>query len=75
MTCHVSPETFSEILSQAPIPVTGDESQKWLICGLHTCGDLASTMIRSFVHRLASSWLVFACLPQPNALLFFAQRC
>jgi len=87
MTCHVSPETFSEILEQgspcttpsstpanlsnvisqmstpaliAPLPVSTG-ADKWLICGLHTCGDLAPTMIRSFVQSSADVLVNVGC--------------
>ncbi|KAI8922665.1 methyltransferase domain-containing protein [Entophlyctis helioformis] len=27
------------------------DARGWIVCGLHTCGDLASTMVRSFVRQ------------------------
>lgn len=32
------------------------ENKRWLICGLHCCGDLSSTMIRSFQNHLSCKY-------------------
>ncbi|KAI8364399.1 methyltransferase domain-containing protein [Blakeslea trispora] len=45
VTDFITPENASTIL-----PKWSDhpEDEKWLLCGLHTCGDLASMMLRLF---------------------------
>jgi hypothetical protein len=45
VTDFITPENASTILSKWSDNI---EQEKWLLCGLHTCGDLASMMLRLF---------------------------
>ncbi|KAI9254277.1 methyltransferase domain-containing protein [Sporodiniella umbellata] len=42
---RVTPENASSLLSRW----RGAQDERWLLCGLHTCGDLASMILRLFV--------------------------
>ncbi|PVU91809.1 hypothetical protein BB559_003981 [Furculomyces boomerangus] len=37
------------------------DTKKWLICGLHACGNLTDTMIRTFINTDASALVVVGC--------------
>ncbi|KAJ3253424.1 hypothetical protein HK103_000693 [Boothiomyces macroporosus] len=37
------------------------DDQSWILCGLHTCGDLASTMLRQFTKGDASALINVGC--------------
>ncbi|KAJ3038631.1 hypothetical protein HDV00_000475 [Rhizophlyctis rosea] len=43
-----------------PSPPTPQPSQ-WMLCGLHTCGDLASSSIRHFLHSTATVLVSVGC--------------
>ncbi|KAI8138487.1 methyltransferase domain-containing protein [Fennellomyces sp. T-0311] len=46
VTDMVTPENVSTILAKWS---KKEEHEKWLVCGLHACGDLSSLMLRLFV--------------------------
>lgn len=48
VTDFITPENASSILSKWGNHDNDNEEEKWLLCGLHTCGDLSSMMLRLF---------------------------
>lgn len=48
VTDFITPENASSILSKWGNHDNDSEEEKWLLCGLHTCGDLSSMMLRLF---------------------------
>lgn len=57
VTDFITPENASTILSKWGNHDT-TKQEKWLLCGLHTCGDLSSMMLRLFTSSSDISCLV-----------------
>jgi SAM-dependent methyltransferase len=56
---HVS-ESFDSLLKEEGIRVEF-ENRKWLLCGLHTCGDLSPASIQHFLESDASVLVNVSC--------------
>ncbi|KAI9488371.1 methyltransferase domain-containing protein [Zychaea mexicana] len=55
VTDMVTPENVSTLLARWS---KQQEDEKWLVCGLHACGDLSSLMLRLFIKSNAITSLV-----------------
>ncbi|KAJ3268578.1 hypothetical protein HDV01_002557 [Terramyces sp. JEL0728] len=55
------PDILNKIQGDEKIKPMLQDSQKWILCGLHTCGDLASTMLRQFTQGDASALINVGC--------------
>jgi hypothetical protein len=56
-----SGQEISQILNQPENRLYFENEPKWILCGLHTCGDLSSNMIRQFIHSDARVLVNVGC--------------
>jgi hypothetical protein len=54
-------DELKDIIKKIPQNVMVDEHSKWLLCGLHTCGDLAAFLLKLFIRSDANILINIGC--------------
>ncbi|KAI8086070.1 methyltransferase domain-containing protein [Halteromyces radiatus] len=57
VTEMVTPDNVGQVLSRWTVNQE-DKNNDWIVCGLHTCGDLSTSMFRLFAESNQIKWLV-----------------